>query len=338
MKYLSKLLLAAILCPAVFAAPERSLAITAAKNAPPEVRTAFERIAAAAGSHPLLKVLSEGKNVESGHFNEAFAAGDPERLAYRHLVVIGEPDDPLVRRILQHEARFENGTVYAFGFGRFSGNLGWIESGPNPFLHSRYIDRPPFETELVLITGTTPAGIAAAAERFLDSGLVNGLVAAGRVERLETTLLDREPLVHRIALPGFVPQSAAGWTRIGVTDCSAEPGRGLLEHTGSEPLRVCAVKYHRPGVWDGAGAEHAIENYLAGLHRAAYGNTLLVAEFATPEQAGTAAAKLNREKRIEASRKNDGKNPEEPPVNCFSRGRYLLMSTLPESFNREIAE
>ena len=130
MKYLSKLLLAAILCPAVFAAPERSLAITAAKNAPPEVRTAFERIAAAAGSHPLLKVLSEGKNVESGHFNEAFAAGDPERLAYRHLVVIGEPDDPLVRRILQHEARFENGTVYAFGFGRFSAgrpkDISWI--------------------------------------------------------------------------------------------------------------------------------------------------------------------------------------------------------------------
>lgn len=63
-----------------------------------------------------------------------------------------------------------------------------------------------------------------------------------------------------------------------------------------------------------------------------------MAEFATPEQAGTAAAKLNREKRIEASRKNDGKNPEKPPVNCFSRGRYLLMSTLPESFNREIAE
>lgn len=193
MKYLSKLLLAAILCPAVFAAPERSLAITAAKSAPPEVRAAFERIAAAAGSHPLLKVLSEGKNVESGHFNETFAAGDPARLAFRHLVVIGEPDDPLVRRILQHEARFENGAVYAFGFGRFSGNLGWIESGPNPFLHSRHIDRPPFETELVLITGTTPAGIAAAAERFLDSGLVNGLVAAGHVERLETTLLDREP-------------------------------------------------------------------------------------------------------------------------------------------------
>lgn len=317
---------------------KRSLVITTAEDAPPAVRAAFLRIVAAAKTHPLLSVLSEGGKIESGGFNGKFAAGKPEALAFRHLVVLGEPDDPFVRQILQHEARFEDDSIYAFGFGRFSGNLGWIESGPNPFLHSRFIARPPFETELVLITGTTPEGIAAAAERFLDSTLVNGLVASGRIERLETTLLDRAPLDRAVELPKSVPVRAAGWTRIGVTDCSAEIGRGILDTAGEEPLRVYAVKYHRPGVWDGAGAESAIGNFLAGLHRAAYGNTLLVAEFASPRRAEVAAGKLNREKLISASRKGDGRNPENPPITCFSRGAWLFMSTLPEEFNRGVVE
>ena len=332
-------LLSAVLWGSAFGeVPQRSLVITIAEDAPPAVRAAFQRIVAAAKNHPLLSVLSEGGKIESGCFNEKFAAGNPEALAFRHLVVLGEPDDPLVRQILQHEARFENGNVYAFGFGRFSGDLGWIESGPNPFLHSRFVARPPFETELVLITGTTPAGIAAAAERFLDSTLVNGLVASGQVERLETTLLDRAPLDCAVALPDSVPARAGGWTRIGITDCSAEVGRGILELIGEEPSRVFAVKYHRPGVWDGAGAESAIGNFLAGLHRAAYGNTVLVAEFSSTARAEAAAGRLNREKRIAASHKGDGKNPEKPPVRCFSRGVWLLMSTLPEEFNRELAE
>ena len=187
-----------------------------------------------------------------------------------------------------------------------------------------------------IITGTTPAGIAAAAERFLDSSLINGLVAAGKPERLENTLLDRDPVRGRVVLPDFVPLNSAGWCRIGVSACSAETGRGILEFTGSEPVQVYAVKYYRPGVWDGAGAEAAIGNFLAGLHRAAYGNTLLLAEFATPVEAGKAVRTLQKEKRIAATRRSSGKSPETPAVSCFQRGKWLIMSTLPETFNREV--
>jgi len=55
---------------------------------PLSVRERFERAIYMMHRHNIVSVWSEGKNVESGHFNEAFAAGDPERLAYRHLVVI----------------------------------------------------------------------------------------------------------------------------------------------------------------------------------------------------------------------------------------------------------
>lgn len=319
------------------AEPQRGLVVACAADADPGIRAAAERVHAAAATSPLLAAFAEGRAVPPLADSRALAAGRREDLAWRHVVVVGLRDDPLVQQAWQHEARIADGGIEAFGFGVLRGAVGWTESGPNPWLHSAAIARPPYESEAVVVTGTTPAAVALAADALLRSGLANGAVAAPGWSRSETTLLDRDPAPPDAAPPAWLAARTGAWTRIAVSWCGVDVARGIAADAGSEPDAVWLAKYHHPGVWDGAGAEATFANFAAGLHRRAFCNAVLAARFADPAVARAAAAKVAAAAKLRdehgtfrGSLKGfqDDKTPA-GPLSCTSHDAWLVLSSLP---------
>jgi hypothetical protein len=184
------------------------------------------------------------------------------------------PDDPLIQAAWQREARIIPGGFYIFGFGHLRGDVGYLESDHNPFLHGAAIVKAPFETQVITLTGSTPAGVELAVRAFLRQGLVNGVVAAPGFQRPDKALLDRDPLPPDFKLPVWTPLHVGDLPQIGLIQASEDEYRGVLEDTGVVPQVIWRWKYHRRGSWDGAGAERAYDHYAAGLHRRAYGDTL----------------------------------------------------------------
>jgi hypothetical protein len=317
--------------------PQPALAICVAADAAPAVRMAAERLAAAcaAGSSPVLKAMAGGAHPLVLSDSAALAHGKVEERAYRHLVLIGMPDDPLIQAAWQHEARAEEGGFYIFGFGHLRGDIGYLESDRNPFLHGEQIASAPFDAELVSITGSTPAGVAAA-DAFLTLGLVNGVVAAGAWMRPATTLLDRDPLKPGAGLPAWVPQSAGTALRIAVSQGAEDEYRGVLADCQVEPQQIWRVKYYRTGVWSPGGAQHAIATYIAGLHRRAYGDTLWLAQFASSAEASAAEPLIARAAHLaqhgewwSGAQPPYSSEKESPgPLQLWRHGEWLVMSTL----------
>jgi len=215
--------------------------------------------------------------------------------------------------------------------------FGYIESDRNPWLHSIAVMSAPFESEVVVLTGTTPAGVTAAVNAFLKDGVVNGVVGTPGWSRTKPTLLDRDPLIVDGTYPNWFPASAGGDTLIGLTEPSEDEYRGVLAVTGVEPLEIWRAKYYAPGVWDKAGAAAAIAEYMGGLQRRAYGNTLWAARFADPGAAAAAAAKI-----ADAAGLKKGGNHwggPQPPIGfdphpggsltVWQHGAWVLISTLP---------
>ena len=195
-------------------AEPRPLLICVAADAPPLVRQCADDIQKAAGTSPLLTTLAaQGVSV----VDSAGLVNDPKAKAYAHLILVGLPTDPLIKLAWQREALIEDQGIYIFDFGHFTGSIGYIESDRNPFLHSNQVDVNPYEAEAITITGTTPEGVAAATQSFLDKGLVNGVVTGGTWQRSRTGLLDRDPLPPNFTLPAFIPASAGDATLIAVT-------------------------------------------------------------------------------------------------------------------------
>ncbi len=314
--------------------PHRGLLVACAADADPLIVDAAERIRT--GATPLLRVLADGRPIAAGA-SAALAEGRRESLAWNHVIVVGLPNDALVRQAWQHEARVESGGWSGFGFGVVAGEVGWIESGFNPWLHSDAIAKPPYETESIVITGSTPAGVAAAATAFLTQGLVNGLVALPGWSRPQTTLLDRDPLGDP-ALPIWLPDQIGDWTRIALTQCGADVGRGILADAGVEPADCWLVKYHRPGVWDGAGAALARRHFITGLHRRAFADAILLARFADPGSAAAALPKVAAAAKLaldggryrDRSAGIDGERDSDGPLTAWAVGEWLALSTLPE--------
>ena len=148
------------------AAPARpGLQICVAADAPEPVRKAAESLlaAAAAKTQSLLAVFCAGRDAPTQLTDSRalLAANRPAR-AYDHLILVGLSDDPLLQAASEREARAEEGELYVFGFGHLAGDVGYVESGRNPFLHARGIPAAPYETEVITITGTTPVGVASA--------------------------------------------------------------------------------------------------------------------------------------------------------------------------------
>jgi hypothetical protein len=353
------LAVALLLCPAGSAAvpstqpaglPEvskRGLKVVVARNAPEAIRRAAQDIFKAVPRHPLLVVMAGTRPVGEPADSQALADSKPDQRAYDHLVIVGLPDDPLVRAAWQYEAKFDAESVYVFGFGYLSGDIGYIESDRNPFLHGAAIAKAPYETEVVTLTGTTPRGVALAVEAFLERGLVNGVIAAPGWKRSEPTILDQEPLAPNFAVPDWLPEQVGGFKRIGLTQGGKDEYRGVLADAGAEPQQIWRAKYFAPGNWDGVGAAGSMDNYSNGLHRRAYGSTLWCARFKNAAEAQAAApkiagaAKLKKQDNVwvgaqpHYADKSYGGKPSSGPLTLWQRGEWVLMSTLPPAVGTE---
>jgi hypothetical protein len=248
-----------------------------------------QRLISAGNKSPLLRALSAGKSAL--RLDITASPGQlVEQLAYNHVILIAQADDPLLLQAWQREATISPGAIYAFGFGDFRGSLGYIESDRNPFLHAADIPKAPFETQLITITGTDNVGISLTTEALLSQGLVNGVVATkGQWSRRSATILDRDPLPALFPLPAALPATLGSLSRIAVTQASEDEYRGVRSDTGFEPLSIWRAKYYAAGQWDGVGQAASFHNYSVGLHRRSYGNTVWVATFADCTGASKAA-------------------------------------------------
>ncbi len=320
----------------------RGLKICTAADAPAEVRAAAAAILAASGTNALLTTMDAGKAVATLTTSADLLAAKQGERALNHLVVIGLPTDPLIAAVWQHEARAEPGGLYVFGWGHFKGDIGYVESDRNPFMHSAGIATAPYETEVVTITGSTPAGVALAVDAFLNRGLVNGVVAGPGWTRPQTSLLDREPLLPNFAPPAAILSTAGEASLIGVTPGGEDEFRGVLDDTGVLPQQIWRAKYYVAGAWDGAGVAGAFDAYSAGLHRRAYGNTLWLASFATAAEAAGAAPKIAAAAKLTAAGAvwsgsqppyangtYTGDRPSSGGLRLWQQDRNVLMSTLP---------
>jgi hypothetical protein len=341
-------LLAADAVAAESPAPQRTLKVCVAPDAPPPVRQAAGATLKAT-DHPLLRVLAEGRPPTALTDSRALAAVRPQERAFSHLILVGLPGDPLITAAWQREARTEDGGLYVFGFGHLRGTLGYVESDRNPFLHGAAIKAAPFETQVITLTGSTPEGVALAVDAFLRQGLVNGVVAGTGWTRPHTTLLDHDPLPAGFTAPAWLPRRAGTSPRLGVTQAGEDEYRGVLEDAGVAPAEIWRVKYYLPGCWDGGGAARAFDHYMAGLHRRAYGNTLWAARFASAAAAAHAAPRIAAAARLGkqgdlwtgaqppyADGKYLGERRSPGPLSLWRRGEWLLMSTLPDAETRAL--
>jgi hypothetical protein len=330
----------ALSAPEVAPAPKRGLRIAVDPRSGPATLKAVQFLLEAIPSHPLLMLMAAGDKPKP--VDTAKLLTQPLELAYNHLILIGRPDDPLIAAAWQHEALFsEPGHMYAFGFGGFKGDIGYVESDRNPFLHAINIKSAPFETEVVTLTGTTDEGIALAVRSFLQRGLVNGLTAREGWTRTETTLLDRDPLSPTFTLPAAAADKIGDYTRIGVMQAAEDEYRGVLQDTGAEPQQIWRAKYYKVGAWDGKGAITAFDAYSNGLHRRAYGSTLWLAQFSNAEQAAAAAPKIAATAKLEregnrwtglqpayANGTYPGEKKSSGPLTLWQKADWVAMSTL----------
>jgi len=270
----------------------RTLKICVAADAPFEIKQSAERIHAGISTSPLLSLF--GANGVTMEDSAALLSGNIEGRAYHHLILVGLPTDPLIQAAWQREAKIEDGGFYIFGFGHLHGTLGYIESDRNPFLHSEAVVDAPYETEVITITGSSPAGIDLAVSAFLQSGLVNGVVAAPGWTRPSTTLLDRPPLELPIDPLPDAPLKAGNVVRIGVTQAEESEYRDVLQDTGITPSSIWRVKYTGASLWGPAEKfeKSSMLDYLNGLDRRAFGQTLWIAQYPSPHDAAAAAGKI----------------------------------------------
>ena len=325
----------------------RTLKVCVASDAPAAVRQAAQAVLAAVPRQPLLAAMARGVMPSALTDSRALDAAPPEARAFSHLVLVGLPTDPLIHEVWQHETKVEDGGLYVFGFGHLHGDIGEIESDRNPYLHGAAIKSAPFETEVVTLTGSTPAGVALAVQAFLKEDLVNGVVAGPGWSRPRATVLDHDPLPPDFAPPAPATARAGQAVQVGVTQAGEEEYRGVLADAGVEPQAIWRIKYFHSGDWDGAGAVNAFVDYMNGLHRRAYGDTLWCARFASAQEAAQALPKIAAAAHL--SRHGDawfGPQPPygyaaadttpPPPLTLWPQGEWLLMSTLPPPDTRAL--
>jgi hypothetical protein len=274
-------------------AARKQVLVCVSDSAAPGIRHAAESLVSSADQVPVLRALRSTQGAGPVVLQSSQAVlNDYPLAAYNHLVVVGLKDnDPLIDKIWEHYASIDMKakSFYAQGWGHLSGDLGYIEADRNPFLHTRRMKDAPFEIVVFKITGTSEAGLLAAVKAF-QSGTLNGIIPAGKLDRPQTTILDLDPLTDPapIALPEQVMLSApgakanapaaplAGWTQV-----PANEYRGYADLAGFEPRNIWRCKYLAPGAFDGAG----IEAWLAGFHRMAWANAVTIARFASDDEA-----------------------------------------------------
>jgi len=259
----------------------------------------------ATAQHPLLSILASGGKPTQVEDTQALLSGPLNNRALTNLIVIGLPDDPMVKACLQREARFDKGgVVYVFGFGYFQGDVGVVESERNPFLYSAPAANAPYSAHVLVLTGSTPAGVALAVDAFLRDGIINGVAVAGAVQRPKPCLIEAAPWTPAFRPPaGIVPPSPS-WKQIGVTLMGGTELSGALEEGGELPTGGVRIKYWRPGAWAGAGMDFSFRHFWTGLHRRSAGNCIAVFQFATPTAAAKAATGIALAAKIDAKGPN----------------------------------
>ncbi|GAT32555.1 hypothetical protein TSACC_2954 [Terrimicrobium sacchariphilum] len=315
--------------------------VCTSENAPEEIRNAAAELAETA---PLLKALqaSGSSRATAQQTSEGLLEPAAYNLAAQnHLVVIGRPSqDPLMKKVLGEMVGIDEETrrLQSLGWGQFEGDVGWIESDRNPFLHSRRTKAAPDGTLLVKISGTSDAGVLAAVRAF-QHGMLNGIVPAGTVSRPKTTLLDLDPLTDPapVDLPETItingkPAYLAGWSQI-----PANEYRAVLETTGTEPARMWRYKYLVPGFL----GKKSLERWLSGPSLKAYGNTFEIIEFAEESAASQGVLKMTREgfksagiEGFKSARTGPQATDEvmEKPIwniTTLAAGRNIILATLP---------
>ena len=318
----------------------RGLKICVSSDAPQVVKDAANQVLAAVATQPLLAVMAGSAPPTTITDSAALMNGPIPARAYNHLISVGLPNDPIIKAAWQREAVESSKGIYIFGFGNLQGDIGYIESDRNPFLHGNAIKTTPFETEIVTLTGTTPEGVKQAVAAFLAKGLINGVVAPPGWSRQAPTLLDHDPLPPVFTLPP-VPPHVGNATCIGVTSANESVYRGVLEAAGAKPRQIWQFKYYVSGVWDGAGALCSMPQYLAGLHRMAYDNTLWMAQFGSEPEAASAARQISETSHWNQQHAEWIGTPtplyggsQEGPVarilRLWSKKDYVFISTLPD--------
>ncbi len=319
-------------------ASQRGLLIILSSSASPGMFKVAHSLLEAATQHPLLRVMAGSAGARIASYDQLLKS-DPTAIAYNHIILIGKPDEDPIQSAWQREATIGYGgkasDIYVFGYGHLRGDLGYIESDRNPFLHAANIPFAPYETEVITLSGTSDAGIAAASNAFLTHSLVNGIVAAPGWKRPETTLLDRDPLALTFALPTLAPPTLGGMTRIGVTQSSEDEYRGVLADTGVETAEMWRFKYFPANGWDIARSVGAFDAYAAGLHRRAYGNTLWLARFSDAGAAQGALPKIAAAAKIQqggaqpsyAGGGYPGERASAGPLTLTQQGAWLMMRT-----------
>jgi len=290
---MKRLILFLLLSGCVLSGAEREILVCTAKDAPASIRAAA---AALNDARPLAALRQCGAASGDIRLTESaplLNARNFRQAAYNNLILVGLPEsDPLLAKCLGHQASVKPGRFYRLGYGTLEGDLGYVECDWNPFLYSDKVRTNPYTTVCVKITGTSEKGLLAAIEAF-KNGLLNGVVPAGEVRRSEESLLDLAPSP---AAPPALPETVAAGnfhaTQAGWTQPDAKEYRAFLDIGGKEPKQVWRVKYLADKALDGVSGEE----WVNGLHRLAYGNTIMIAEFASPADAEALLAGFARQR------------------------------------------
>jgi len=269
--------------------PQHQILICVSDHASDAVRTLAQQIADHPDDYPVLNAISKTTGANPARLESSESLLKDKLLSpYNHLIVIGLPgSDDLIDKVWDHYVTIDPAakTLYAQGWGYLAGDLGYIESDRNPFLHSQNIKSAPFETVVVKISGTSEAGLRAAVTAF-SHGLLNGIVPAGHWTRPESTILDLDPYVD--PCPLLLPQDTApiaGWTQV-----PANEYRAYADLGPAEPTHVWRIKYLPADAFD----KVAIVGWLNSLQRMAWGNAVTVAQFESPDIAAKTAAAIGR--------------------------------------------
>ena len=333
-------LLAALVLLAGAVRAERRILVCADAAASPETLAA--RDALVESGAPLLRALVATQHTSAPESAPAPEAEPARREAWRaqgldHIVLLGTADEGAA-------AAKTAGTTYGvdtarrelfrLGLGRFRGDVGFVETRPNPWLWSDRFDDNPFTTLLVRIGGTTPRGVALAAAAFAN-GMNNGVVLGDGARRVETSILDRDPSPDP---PPFLLKAArandhvyAGWSQ--PTEMEA---RAFLDWGAEkEPEALWRVKFLAPDALEtGSGA-----TWTLGPSALAWGNAALLARFSDSADPPRVLAALRNApgatfpegpEKVRLPMPADESNPALPGfVTAWTKDRWVFLVTSP---------
>ena len=283
-----RIVFASLLCALCFSsgmatsADTRRILVCADPAASETTRDACETILR---SQPMLFGALQKTHEINGIMRVDDLQGDPadravwKRQALNHLVVVGTPDEGDVARRTQgftFGINAKTREMYRLGVGRFTGDVGSVETTFNPYLYSNHFDDNPYSTLLVRLSGTTPVGVALAAEAF-SQGMLNGMVLGSGAQRVETSLLDQTPSTEPPPnLPLSLSAGEAKYSMAGWSQCPENEYRACLDYgAAQEPRSIWRVKYLATGCLDDASGAA----WIRSPHVMAWGNAVTIVEF-----------------------------------------------------------